>query len=304
MSQNTKTYVKNDNPKSFVLTKGKIRNILITGAASGIGLATATEFARQGWMVYATDRDRERLATECERLRQTGGRVRDFWLDVTDGASIEAVIGEIGRQDGGLDVLVNNAGYAVLGPVEETSEAETRAQFEVNFFGLLNVTRAALPLLRRRRGRIINLSSMMGRVSTPGWGIYSASKYAIEGMSEALRMELAPWGVRVILIEPGSVLTGFSRTAHASFPDRFRGPDSLYPGLRPSLENYTDFTPNHRPARVARIIFKAGVTNWPKARYMIDWNSRKDVLLYHLLPSFVTDRAVRRRVGYKPDSKL
>ncbi len=285
-------------PSSLIPHPSSLPSVLITGAAGGIGLETARLFARQGFVVYATDKDQARLAEQAASLRAAGGKLRDFYLDVTDPASIASVLGEIEAAEGGLDLLVNNAGYALLGPVEEISDQEARRQFDVNFFGLLNVTRAALPLLRTRRGRIINLSSMMGRVSTPGWGIYSASKYAIEGLSDALRMELAPWGLRVILIEPGSILTNFSKTANTVMPEKFGGPDSRYPGLRPILENYTSFTPNSTPETVAKIILKAATTRRPKVRYMIDRASRQDVILYHLLPTFLTDWAVRRRVKY------
>ncbi len=273
-------------------------SVLITGAASGIGLETARQLAQSGFKVYATDRNGPKMAKQAEILQRQGGTICPFYLDVTDQISIAAVLAEIEAKAGGLDVLINNAGYALLGPVEEISDQEAHRQFEVNFFGSLNMIRATLPLLRARRGRIIQLSSMMGRVSTPGWGIYSASKYALEGLSEALRMELSPWGIRIILIEPGSVLTNFTDTARAALPEKFRGPDTLYPGLRPSLENYTDFTANVTPAAVARIIVKASETRWPKARYMIDYSSRRDVWLYQLLPTFLTDWAVKRRVKY------
>ncbi len=271
---------------------------LITGAASGIGRETARLLAGQGFVVYATDRDREGLAQEAERLRGEGGKIHDCYLDVTDPTSIATVMAQIEETQGGLDVLINNAGYALLGPVEEINDADVRQQFEVNFFGVLNVKRAALPLLRKRRGRIINLSSMMGRVTSPGWGIYSATKYGVEAVSDALRMELAPWGMPVILIEPGNILTNFSRTANSQMPTRFLDDSSRYPGLRPLLQDYNSFSPGVSPQKVAQIILKASTTKRPQARYMVNWSSRLDVMLYEILPTWFTDWAVRRRIGY------
>jgi NAD(P)-dependent dehydrogenase (short-subunit alcohol dehydrogenase family) len=188
---------------------------MVTGASSGIGRATAARLAEAGQVVFAAARRASALA---ELAAQHPG-VRPVMLDVTEQASIDRARQQVMAETGGygLDVLVNAAGILVVGPVEAVSDQQTRAQLEVNLFGALAVTRAFLPPMRQRgAGRIVNVSSILGRFALPGSGIYSASKFALEAASDALRLGLAPFGVRVVLVEPGVISTPLYARAAAA----------------------------------------------------------------------------------------
>ena len=179
--------------------------ILITGASSGIGAATAKRLAKRGYKVYATARRVEALAeakrVACEILR----------LDVTSETSMSTAIADIEAREGSIGALINNAGYSQPGALETLSVDAVRQQFETNVFGLLRLTQLVLPGMRRHgRGRIINISSMGGRLTFPGEGAYHASKYAVEALSDALRFEVKGFGIDVVLIEPGFIRSGFS----------------------------------------------------------------------------------------------
>jgi len=185
----------------------------ITGASSGFGMAFARYALDRGYNVVATARSTAKLAALVEAAPQ---RVLAHKLDVTaPGAALAAAIARFGR----IDVLINNAGYGIIGAVEETPEAELRAQLETNFFGAVAVIRAVLPQLRHQRGgAIVNVSSMGGQMSFAGAGAYSASKFALEGLSEALAPELAPFGIKVLIVEPGAFRTGFAADALRYMP--------------------------------------------------------------------------------------
>jgi NAD(P)-dependent dehydrogenase (short-subunit alcohol dehydrogenase family) len=175
---------------------------LITGASAGIGLATARQLIADGWLVYGAARRTERMAG----LEQAGARL--LALDVTDDASCVAAIGAVRETAGRLDALVNNAGYGSYGAVEEVPLSEGRYQFEVNVFGLARLTQLALPLMRAQgSGRIVNISSMGGKIYEPLGAWYHATKFAVEGFSDSLRLELAPHGIHVIVIQPGGIKT-------------------------------------------------------------------------------------------------
>src|SRR3954449_1941977 len=184
------------------------RAVLITGCSSGIGAATAAHLAEKGWTVYATARRVETLsdleAKGCKTLA----------LDVTDEGSRAAAVAAVESAEGAVGVLVNNAGYSQSGAVESVPDERVRAQFDTNVFGLLGMCRAVLPKMREAGwGKIVNVSSMGGRFTFPGGGIYHASKHAVEALSDALRFEVAGFGVDVIVIEPGLIRTSFSETA-------------------------------------------------------------------------------------------
>jgi short-subunit dehydrogenase len=200
----------------------KGQTILITGATAGIGRHAALTFASRGHRVIASGRNKAALAT----LHAQSPQIDVVQLDVADAQSVAEAVVEVDRlTDGrGVDVLVNNAGYGLLGAIEEVDDTEARAQMETNFFGALAVTRAVLPHLRRQRaGHILQVSSIAGFSATPGLGIYNASKFALEGFSEALARETAPLGIRVTLIEPGPFRTKWAgdsiRRAAAVIPD-------------------------------------------------------------------------------------
>jgi NAD(P)-dependent dehydrogenase (short-subunit alcohol dehydrogenase family) len=184
-------------------------SILITGSSTGVGRATAERFAARGWRVFASMRDPDKGAPLRARAAAQGWRLSTPALDVTRDDSVAAAVDALLRETGGrLDVLVNNAGYYAFGPLERTSPDELRAQLETNVVGVQRVTRAVLPAMRARRvGTIVTIGSLSGRVALPMVGPYHASKWALEGMIEAWRLELIPFGIRVVLVEPGPFRT-------------------------------------------------------------------------------------------------
>jgi NAD(P)-dependent dehydrogenase (short-subunit alcohol dehydrogenase family) len=187
--------------------------VLITGCSTGIGHATAARMVSHGWRVYATARRPEAIKDLDER------GCRTLALDVCDENSMRAAVETVEREAGAVGVLVNNAGYAVEGAIEEVPMPEVRRQFETNLFGLVQMTRLVLPAMRRQRwGRVINLSSMGGRLTLPGGGYYHATKYAVEAISDALRFEVAGFGIGVSIIEPGPIISSFGDTAVKAIP--------------------------------------------------------------------------------------
>src|ERR1043165_3857532 len=201
------------------LSMSNSKIVFITGATAGIGRTTALYLAQLGHHVIASGRKAGELTRlETEALGR-GGKLDGVTLDVTSGDSIAAAVEAVSNLTGGKgpDVLINNAGFGVLGPTSEISDAEMRRQYETNVFGLMNVTRAFLPrMIERRAGRIINISSVGGRITLPYFGVYSSTKYAVEALSDALRYELRPFGIDVALIEPGVIRTNFESTAATS----------------------------------------------------------------------------------------
>jgi NAD(P)-dependent dehydrogenase (short-subunit alcohol dehydrogenase family) len=188
-----------------------MRNVLITGCSTGIGRATALRLARGEWTVYATARQPATL----DELEAAGCKI--LALDVTSEDSMQAALAGI---DGAVDVLINNAGYSQSGALETLPLESVRRQFETNVFGLLRLTQLVLPGMRAAgAGKIVNVSSMGGRLTFPGGGAYHATKYAVEALSDALRMEVAPYGVDVIVVEPGLIKSEFGETAAASVDD-------------------------------------------------------------------------------------
>jgi NAD(P)-dependent dehydrogenase (short-subunit alcohol dehydrogenase family) len=184
------------------------KTVLITGCSSGIGREAAEAFLADGWTVYATARDTDDVAALAEAGCETAE------LDVTDPSQVRQVVERIIAETGRIDCLVNNAGFGQLGPVEEVPTETVRRQFDVNVYGPHRLLRAVLPHMRERRtGTIINVSSIAGRVSYPGSGVYCGSKFALEAISEALRPELDPFDVDVVLVEPGPVDTQFNGRA-------------------------------------------------------------------------------------------
>jgi NAD(P)-dependent dehydrogenase (short-subunit alcohol dehydrogenase family) len=252
--------------------------VLVTGTSTGIGRATALHLAKRGTIVYAG----VRRASDGEKLAADGGaNIRPLQVDVTDAISIATAVETIAaRGDVRLGALVNNAGAAFAGPLEMLPPSALRAQFDVNFFGPIALAQAVLPLLRETRGRIINVSSIGGKLVTPFVGAYSASKFSLEAASDAMRVELAPWGVRVVLIEPGAVKTPIWQSAS----DRSLAMlDGVPPALRAlyekpiaallklSAQQERDGT---TPERVAAAIVRALDAKSPRARYLVGIDAR------------------------------
>jgi NAD(P)-dependent dehydrogenase (short-subunit alcohol dehydrogenase family) len=225
----------------------------ITGASSGFGLSFARHALSQGYNVVATARDPGKLGALGAEAPE---RVLAAALDVNDKDSISAAVKAAQDRFGRIDVLINNAGYGIVGAVEETPETELRALMETNFFGAVAVTQAILPLLREQRsGAIVNVSSLGGQLSYGGYGAYSASKFALEGLSEALALELAPLGIKVLIVEPGAFRTGFAGNALRHMP--------VLPAYEEGLRPVREFTSGMHetqpgdPMKAAQAIDKA-----------------------------------------------
>ena len=239
---------------------------LITGASRGFGRALAEAVLETGDQLVATARRPEQLD---DLVSRHGGRVRSVALDVTDTAAARDAVQAAVDCFGGLDVVVNNAGYANSAPIEEMAEDDFRAQFEANFFGVVNVTRAALPVLRAQRsGTFLQFSSLGGRVGgTPGMGAYQSAKFAVEGFSEVLANEVAPFGVRVVIVEPGAFRTdwqGSSMELHAVGPD--------YEQTVGAMNEYraqNDGTQPGDPVRAARVLIDAARHAEPPRRLLL-----------------------------------
>lgn len=272
------------------------RFIMVTGASSGIGRATAARLADAGHTVFAA----ARRAAALNALAEEHPGIHPLVLDVTDEASIDAALQRVeAATDGhGLDALVNAAGSMVLGPVEAVPDDLTRAQFEVNLFGLLAVTRAFLPAMRERgSGRIVNVSSVLGRFALPGTGLYSASKFGIEAVSDALRIELAPFRVRVVLVEPGVAATSLYDSA-ASEQSRFEGALESYRSTwtagfgfpRRLLKDAVS------PDAVGAAIANAALAANPRDRYRLGLRNRLNIRLLTTLPTRMAD-AIKARIA-------
>jgi NADP-dependent 3-hydroxy acid dehydrogenase YdfG len=267
------------------------RSILITGATSGIGRDAALRLARAGHLVLAGGRRVDALAALA---RDSGGRVEPVALDVTDPGSVAA-----GR---GLDVLVNNAGYALPGPLEALAERDLRELFDTNVFGLLAVTRAFLPPMRERgQGRVVNVGSIMGRVTAPLLGAYTASKHAVVAINDALRMELAPFGITVVLVEPGAVRTGFAARALAGL-DPYRDPASPYATALARVDaawaRLYRLSPG--PTAAARAVVRAATSDHPAARYVAPARYRLLPAALAALPTAAADAVKGRAAGLRP----
>ena len=261
--------------------------ILITGCSSGIGRATALEAASRGHVVFASSRDPGSLQGLPE-----GKKIRELALDAADPAAIRAGVSQVFTQAGRLDALVNNAGYGQMGAVEDVPAEEWRRQFDVNFFGAIELSRAVLPHMRNAGGgTIVNVSSIAGRLPFPFASPYSASKHALEAMSDALRVEVAPFGVRVVLIEPGPIRTRFAERALAS-TERFRSGPGPYQAFYPAADRALnqDFQFGRLPAEaVARVILDAIESENPRPRYRVTAMSRFLVPLRPFLPDRLLD---------------
>jgi NAD(P)-dependent dehydrogenase (short-subunit alcohol dehydrogenase family) len=276
------------------------RTILITGATSGMGRDAALRLVRAGHLVLAGGRRRDLLSGLAAESR---GRIEPLVLDVTEPASVEAARELVERRTGGrgLDVLVNNAGYALPGPLEALAEADLRELFETNLFGLLAVTRAFLPAMRERgQGRVVNVGSIMGRVAMPLLGAYNASKHAVAAVTDALRMELAPFGVTVVLVEPGAVRTGFAARALAGLAP-YRDPGSPYAaalaGADAAWARVYRFAPG--PSAAGRAIVRAATAVRPAPRYVVPARNRLVVAALAGLPTPAADAAKRRIMGWR-----
>ena len=264
------------------------KTVLITGASSGIGRATAEAFLDDDWRVWATARDVEDVAA----LGEAGCETAE--LDVTNARECERVVEDVVDEAGRIDCLVNNAGYAQFGAVEDISTEELEAQFDVNLYGPHRLVREALPHMRaRENGTIVNVSSVAGRLSLPGQGGYAASKYALEGLSDALRVEADEFGVDVVLVEPGPVETNFYERAREERENGERTGvyDWLYRAQEDSRLAGVQDAVSVTPETVALTIRDAANASDPAPRYPVGEGS-KYLMLARWLPERWRDAAL------------
>ncbi|HYB86977.1 MAG TPA: oxidoreductase [Streptosporangiaceae bacterium] len=274
--------------------------VLITGCSSGIGHAAAISLHQAGLRVYATARRVDSLAD----LAQRG--IATLPLDVTDEKSMTDAVAAVQADAAAVGTLINNAGYGLYGPVEQVPMAEIRRQFETNFFGLVRLTQLVLPGMRRRRGgRILNVSSMGGRATLPGGAFYHASKYAVEALSDALRMEVAQFGIEVVLIEPGPVKTPWNDVAAGSLGEAGGDPGTdPYAAYKAAVGvSFTRATsgPLARLGSdaedIAKVITRAVTAKRPRTRYLINPVAMSVVTMNRLLPGRAYDAVIRRQYG-------
>jgi short-subunit dehydrogenase len=266
------------------------RTAIVTGASAGIGLATARLLAGEGARLVLNARRRD-------RLEAVAGELKGVALpgDVTDAAVRARLLDACG---GRVDILVNNAGYGEAGPVEMVSDADARRQFEVNFFAAAALMQGVMPLMRKQRsGRIVNISSVAGRFGYPLFGWYCASKHALEGLSDSLRLEARPWGVHVSLIEPGPVETEFFDVTKGRAERHISDPSSPYaPFFRHIDEVEREMMGRAVTAeRVAAFVLSACLARRPRDRYVVAPMAKTTVLALRLLPRSWVDRLASRQ---------
>jgi NAD(P)-dependent dehydrogenase (short-subunit alcohol dehydrogenase family) len=242
---------------------------VITGSSSGIGLETALILARNGYTTYATMRSREKDTSIKAAVQNEGLYIRVVQLDVTDDTSVKNAIDHVLSEAGRIDILVNNAGYGLVGAFEDLSIEEIKSLYETNLFGLIRVTQAILPIMRKQgSGRIINISSGAGLFGYPGGSAYVSTKFAVEGLSESIAYELESFGIKVILIEPGFIRTNFGNAMVIA--KKAQDPASPYAELmQKTMTGFTELAKNASDAElVAKIILEAASNPNPRLRYL------------------------------------
>ncbi len=271
--------------------------VLVTGSSTGIGRATSLLLARSGYRVFATVRTPE--AESSLRRASSGTGLEVLQLDVIDEGAVSRVAREVLDRTGRIDALVNNAGYAQLGAVEDLDRDTIRRQFEVNVFAAMQMCREVLPTMRAQRGgRIVNVSSMAGRVSVPLMGAYCASKFALEAFSDALRVEAKPFGIRVVIVEPGAVVTEFSNTAVKGSRGILEGPSVYAPVYRSYLEDFS--TPGGATAeQVAVAIAGALRARRPRSRCRVRLRESLAAGFTQVVPKGAMDWATTRFMGLR-----
>jgi NAD(P)-dependent dehydrogenase (short-subunit alcohol dehydrogenase family) len=267
--------------------------VLITGCSSGIGEATALRLVRGGWTVYATARRPESIA----HLAEQG--CRTLALDVTDEDSMQAAVAEVAQVEGAVGVLVNNAGYSQGGALEQIPPETVRRQFETNVFGAVRMAQLVLPGMRAQRwGKVVNIGSMGGRLTFPGGGLYHATKYALEAISDALRFEVKGFGVDVVLVEPGLIVTDFAKNAVAASAETLaEGPYKEFDAKVAALTVDAYEGPMRHlgggPEKVAKAIEKAVTRRRAPARVTVTASAKLTIMQRRLTPDRVWDAMMR-----------
>lgn len=264
---------------------GPRRVALVTGASAGIGKAIARRLLSDGWKVYGGARRVEKMA----ELEAEGGRA--LALDVTDEESMRTAVRSLLRDEGRIDALVNSAGYGSYGALEDVDLDEARRQFEVNVFGLIRMIQLVLPTMRGQgSGTIVNISSMGGRIWMPVGGWYHATKHALEVLSDALRLEVRPFGIDVVVIQPGAIESEWAEVAAETLEEQ--AGETVYGDLTRSMGALLDYDDAADPGVVADAVSQAVNTTRPRRRYTIPFQAKLLVFLRWLLPEWAWDRIV------------
>ncbi len=259
--------------------------VLVTGASSGIGKETAKLLVAQGYTVYAAARRVEKM----QELKQAG--VKLLAMDVTEEASMVKGVNEILQTEGRIDALVNNAGYGSYGALEDVPLSEARYQFEVNIFGMARLTQLVLPQMRKQRsGRIINISSIGGKLGEPHGAWYHATKYAVEGLSDSIRMELKQFGIDVVIIEPGAIITEWTNIARENLLKVSGNTDYKVLAQKHTNMFAKADKAGSPPIVVARTIVKAITTSHPKTRYATGGGAKPILFMRRLLSDRMFDK--------------
>lgn len=277
------------------MSQGRGKNILITGASGGIGMATALYLADKGYSVIGAGRSEARLARLREQASERGLPITTVELDINSDEGVAHAMSGLIERHGSIDMLVNNAGYSLWGPSQSLSMLEIKDVFETNFFAAFRVIQAVLPgMVERGSGDIVNISSVEGRIATPFNGGYAASKFALEGLSEALRFELWPLGVRVTVVEPGlfstNLLANQVMAARAESPDLPYGP--YIKRYRARRSGYDRLSKD--PIKVARVVHKILRSRHPRFRYTVGAEAALGMLGARFLPERVFQTLLAR----------
>jgi NAD(P)-dependent dehydrogenase (short-subunit alcohol dehydrogenase family) len=273
----------------MIMSELKKRTALVTGASSGIGEETTRSLIRAGFTVYAVARRVDKM----EELEKVGARL--LQMDVTDEESMVTGVQSILEQEGSIDILVNNAGYGSYGAIEDVPIDEARRQFEVNIFGLARLIQLVLPEMRKNHyGKIVNISSMGGKIYTPFGGWYHATKHALEGLSDCLRWETAPFGIDVIIIEPGGIATPWGAIAAANLK-KTSGNGAYADSANKAATGVAEIYASKKlsdPALIANTILKAVTARKPRTRYATGYMARPTIFLRWLLSDRIFDRII------------
>lgn len=267
--------------------------VLVTGASAGIGEAIAIEAARQKAKVVLAARREGVLQNVARLVESKGGKALVVPTDMTQPEQIANLAETVLKTWGQVDVLVNNAGYGQMGPIELVDDAAVRRQFEVNVFSLLDLTRRLVPAMRARKsGRIINISSIAGKVSLPFMGIYNASKHALEAISDSLRLELAPFGIKVVVIEPGPVATDFFYTAETVTKDVLadKADNPYQSSLEAMGETMSVGSIAWTAERIASVVVTAMTATQPRDRYVAASGGAFGLGLLQAMPTHLSDK--------------
>ncbi len=288
--------------------KSESKLALITGCSSGFGYLTSLKFARKGWKVFSGVKDIDSGSKELANIAKNEAlSLEVVKLDVTSDKEVKSAIEKINKTHGRIDLLINNAGFGYLGPIEDFEIEEIQNVYNVNIFGILRMVKAVLPIMRRQKsGRIINIGSVNGLLSFGLYGIYSSSKFAVETLSEALRFEVKPFGIDVVVVEPGSFLTKFGENSKRA--EKYLSKDTVYSGLRDPLDRNggTSGLRHNKiiqklidPQKVADKLFEISNAETTKIRYKIGFDTKFYTFVRKVVPDSIWEYILHRAYKWK-----